>query len=499
MWTKPVFSWDLIIMIALKEILYKVSLRSSSGETDRLVSGICFDSRESEQDFLFVAVKGTQVDGHDYIPNAIKGGCKAIICEQSPESRLPDVTYVEVENSAKALGIIASNFYGNPSGELRVVAVTGTNGKTTIATLLFDLFRNLGYSVGLLSTIHNKINDEVIPATHTTPDAVQIQLLLKKMLNEGCVFVFMEASSHAIHQDRLSGVRLEGAIFSNITHDHLDYHGTFNDYIAAKKKLFDELPKSAFALVNVDDKRGMVMMQNTKASRRTYSLKTMADFKSKVISNTLDGLELDLDGQNVWFKLIGEFNAYNILSVYGAAVLMEEESHEVLMQLTTLNPVAGRFQRVFNPKITAIVDYAHTPDALENVLRTITSLRTGNEQVITVVGCGGDRDKAKRPEMAGIACKMSEKVVLTSDNPRTEDQDQIILDMEQGVPASKSNRVLKISDRREAIKTACMLANEGDIVLLAGKGHEDYQEVNGVRHHFDDREVLNEMLNTYYK
>ncbi|MEQ8476208.1 UDP-N-acetylmuramoyl-L-alanyl-D-glutamate--2,6-diaminopimelate ligase [Fulvivirga sp.] len=485
-------------MAELRDILYKVSLVSASGDMTRQISQVSFDSREVKKGALFVAVKGTQVDGHEYIANAIKSGAVAIVCQTLPEQVNEDVTYVAVKNSAEALGIVSSNFYGNPSSKLKLVGVTGTNGKTTVATLLFNLFQKLGYAAGLLSTIDNRIDGEVLPSMHTTPDALRLNELLANMVDKGCEYCFMEVSSHAIEQYRIAGVTFTGAIFSNISHDHLDYHKTFDAYIAAKKKLFDGLTSEAFALVNKDDKRGLIMLQNTKAAKKTYSLKSMTDFKAKLVSNTLQGLELEIDNKHVWFKLIGDFNAYNLLSVYAAAMLLGEDSDTVLTALSSLNGALGRFEQVDNNSdITAIVDYAHTPDALKNVLETIAEFRTGNEQVITVIGCGGNRDAAKRPLMASIACKLSDKVVFTTDNPRNEDPEQIINDMKQGVSPSDYKKTVVLMDREEAIKTACLLAKEKDIILVAGKGHEKYQEINGVKHPFDDKEVLGRMLNLF--
>jgi UDP-N-acetylmuramoyl-L-alanyl-D-glutamate--2,6-diaminopimelate ligase len=420
----------------------------------------------------------------------------AIICETFPEKMHEGITYIQTTNSAKALGLMADNFYGHPSSKLILIAVTGTNGKTTTVTLMHELFKGLGYNAGLISTVQNQINDNVIPATHTTPDAMQLNGLLHKMVTAGCSHVFMEASSHAIHQERMAGLQLSGAVFSNISHDHLDYHHTFDEYIKAKKKLFDELPDTAFALVNVDDKRGMVMLQNCKATKYTYSLKMMANFRAKVLSNALQGLELNIDQKDVWFRLIGYFNAYNLLAAFAVAQILEEDAVEVLTQLSQIEPKNGRFEQIPNSTgITAIVDYAHTPDALENVLNTIDNIRTGNEQVITVVGCGGNRDKDKRPLMAEIACRLSDRVILTSDNPRNEVPEEIINDMQKGVPISQVRKVTNLPDRREAIKLACSFAQKGDIILVAGKGHETYQEIKGVKHHFDDKEVVNEMLN----
>lgn len=482
-------------MPQLKDILYKVSLLSVSGTTDIPVQSICFDSRQVKSGDVFVAVKGTLSDGHDFISKAIAQGAVAIVGEQQPENWSSDIPFIQVSNSAKALGIMAANFYGNPSAKLQLVAITGTNGKTTTATLLFQLFRSMGYATGLLSTVHNQINEEVIPATHTTPDALALNQLLAEMVKKGVTHCFMEASSHAIVQERMAGLQLAGGVFTNITHDHLDYHKTFDEYIKAKKKLFDELPASAFALSNIDDKRGMVMMQNTKARKATYGLRSVCEFKGKVLSNTFQGLELEIDNTNVWFMLIGDFNAYNLLAAYSVASLLEEPQDEILTHLSTVKSAQGRFEIVEpGAEITGIVDYAHTPDALENVLKTIANIRTGNEKVITVVGCGGNRDKAKRPLMAEIASKWSDKVILTSDNPRDEDPETIIKEMQVGVSPSNFRKVLSITDRKEAIKTAVSLAQPGDIILVAGKGHEAYQEIKGIKHDFDDRKVLSELI-----
>jgi UDP-N-acetylmuramoyl-L-alanyl-D-glutamate--2,6-diaminopimelate ligase len=459
------------------------------------VKGICFDSRQVKPGFLFVALKGTQSDGHQYISKALSLGAVAIVCEVLPESVPDNVTFVTVKNSSQALGVIASNFYQNPSEKIKLTGVTGTNGKTTVATLLFKLFTSLGYKCGLISTVENLIVDQVIPSTHTTPDPIQLNELLKKMIENGCTHVFMEVSSHAIDQERIAGLKFVGAIFTNITHDHLDYHLTFENYIKAKKKYFDELGNDAFALVNADDRRGMVMLQNTKATKYSYGLKKVVDFKGKILTNSIEGLELDLAGKTVWFKLIGDFNAYNLLAAYGAAVLLGEDSDQVLVKLSSLKGAVGRFELVLpGSKKIAIVDYAHTPDALKNVLETIAQFRTGTEQVITVVGCGGNRDRAKRPLMASIACKLSDKVLLTSDNPRDEDPVAIIKEMQTGVTPTEVRKTLVIADREEAIKTACMMANEKDIILVAGKGHETYQEIKGVKYPFDDREVVERML-----
>ncbi len=483
-------------MKLLKDILFGVSLVEIHGDRDRKVTSMAFDSRKVDDGCLFIAMGGLNVDGHDYIDAAIEKGAVAIICETVPTNMAAETTYIQVNNSAAAMGIVAANFYDHPSKKLKLVGITGTNGKTTTATLLFQLFRQLGYKVGLLSTVENKIQDKVLPTKFTTPDALQLNELMSQMVAEGCTHCFMEVSSHALVQNRTSGIQFAGGVFTNISHDHLDYHKTFDEYIRAKKLLFDGLPKEAFALVNVDDRRGMIMLQNTKGDKNTYGLKSMADFKAKVLHNTLQGLELDIDGINAWFRLIGDFNAYNLLAVYATAVLLEEEKEDVLTTLSQMDGARGRFEQVMNTQdVLAIVDYAHTPDALENVLKTIDSLRTRQEKVITVVGAGGNRDKTKRPEMARIAADYSDKVILTSDNPRNEEPQDILNDMMVGIPKVAQRHTMMISDRREAIRTACNLAEAGDIILVAGKGHETYQEVNGVRNHFDDKEVLNEMLN----
>ena len=483
-------------MAILKDILYNVSIKAVAGDTAIDVKHIQFDSRKVKQGDLFVAVSGSQVDGHDYIDKALALGATAIICEKLPTALKENITYITTENSAGALGIVAGNYFNNPSRRLSLVGVTGTNGKTTTVTLLHKLFMGLGYKVGMLSTVENKINEEAITATHTTPDAIQLNELLARMVEAGCTHCFMEVSSHALVQHRASGLDFVGGVFTNISHDHLDYHKVFSEYINAKKLLFDNLSSKAFALVNADDKRGMVMLQNTKAHKNAYAIQHIAEFHAKVISNTIQGLELEIEHRNVWFKLIGKFNAYNLLCAYGAAVLMGEDQEEILTILSDLTTAPGRFEVVMNKaNVTAIVDYAHTPDALENVLKTIKAFRTGNENVITVVGCGGDRDVEKRPLMAGIACKFSDKVILTSDNPRGEEPEAIIKDMEKGVSPVHYKKKLSIADRREAIKTAVALATDSDIILVAGKGHETYQEIKGVRYDFDDRQVLGEMLN----
>ncbi|MBZ4190335.1 UDP-N-acetylmuramoyl-L-alanyl-D-glutamate--2,6-diaminopimelate ligase [Niabella beijingensis] len=479
----------------LQELLYKTKLQSVEGTTATEISAVTIDSRNVKPGSVFVAVKGG-MDGHQFIDNAVQNGAAAIVCETLPETRAAQVTYVQVADSAAAAGIIAHHFYGQPSTQLKLVGVTGTNGKTTIATLLYKLFSSLGFTCGLISTVQNHIGAEKLEATHTTPDAVSLNSLLAQMVAGGCQYAFMEVSSHAIHQHRIEGLEFAGGIFSNITHDHLDYHKTFDEYIRVKKTFFDQLPKEAFALTNVDDKRGVVMVQNTRAAIKTYSLRTTSDFKGKILDNSIMGLHMMVDEQEVHFRLIGEFNAYNLLAVYGAAVSLGQEKVAVLQTLSVLNGAAGRFDYIVSPKsnIIGIVDYAHTPDALLNVLATIKKLRKGFEQVITVVGCGGDRDKTKRPVMAEVACEYSDKVIFTSDNPRSEDPLVIIKDMEAGVPAGSRRKCISIADRKEAIKTAISLADESDIILIAGKGHETYQEIKGVRNHFDDRETVSELF-----
>ncbi len=467
-----------------------------NGNTDRTVKDVQLDSRKVGEGSLFIAIKGTTIDGHQYISRAIEQGAVAVICESLPESLQSHITYVQTGNSAAAAGQIAHNFYDQPSHKLKLVGVTGTNGKTTIATLLYKLFTCLGYSSGLISTVENIIAGEVVPSTHTTPDAVSLNALLKQMADRGCSHVFMEVSSHAVHQHRIAGLKFTGALFSNITHDHLDYHKTFDEYIKAKKTFFDSLSADAFAITNIDDKRGMVMLQNTAAKKYTYSLRTVADFKGKILENTLAGLVMDIAGQEVHFRLIGEFNAYNLLAVYGAAICLNEEKQQVLQCLSNVTGAEGRFDYMLSKRenIIGIVDYAHTPDALVNVLGTIKKLKKGHEQVITVVGCGGDRDKTKRPIMGEVACEHSDKVVFTSDNPRSEDPQQILQDMETGLNTAAKRKFISIPDRKQAIKTAVSMAKGEDIVLVAGKGHEKYQEIMGVKHHFDDKEVLQEMF-----
>ncbi len=485
-------------MKELRDILYKVHITSTSGDMAITIKGICFDSRKVKEGYLFIAVKGTQSDGHDYIERAVNTGAIAIIAERLPEAVSEKVTYVTVKDSAEGLGIIASNFYNNPSQKITLVGVTGTNGKTTVVTLLYKLFNSLGHRSGMLSTVVNKIVDKEIPSTHTTPDPIQLNELLIQMVEDQCEYCFMEVSSHAIDQERIAGLKFKGAIFTNITHDHLDYHKTFENYIKAKKKFFDGLSSDAFALVNADDKRGMVMLQNTKSRKQSFGLKKMVDYKGKIISNTIEGLEIEIANKSIWFKLIGDFNAYNLLAVYGASILLGKDSDEVLTHLSAMEGANGRFELIRpGSKITAIVDYAHTPDALKNVLETIAHFRTGTEQVITVFGCGGNRDKGKRPLMASIACRLSDKVVITSDNPRDEDPLDIIQDIKTGIGVSDMRKTLVMTDREEAIKTACMLAKEKDIILVAGKGHENYQEIKGVKYPFDDKEVLERMLKMF--
>ena len=483
-------------MKLLSDILYKTRLDEIVGSTNVAISSVTFDSRKVKKDSLFIATRGTASDGHHYIELAIESGAVAIVCEDLPEKLKENITYVKVLDSSASLGYIACNFYDNPSEKLKLVGITGTNGKTTTVTLLFNLFRGLGYSVGLLSTVENKINTTIIPSTHTTPDALALNELLSKMVEAGCQYAFMEVSSHAIIQHRITGLKFTGAGFSNITHDHLDYHKTFEEYIKAKKMFFDNLQDDAFALTNKDDRNGLVMLQNTKAKKYSYGLKSIADFKCRVIENHLNGLLLSIDNQEVWVKLIGSFNAYNVLVVYAISQLLKQDRVQVLTTLSNLNSVEGRFQYIKSKTgIVAIVDYAHTPDALKNVLETIKDIRTGNEQVITLAGCGGDRDAAKRPIMAQIACEYSNKVILTSDNPRSENPEDILNQMQAGINPVDAKKTLRISDRKEAIRTAVAFAKEGDIILIAGKGHEKYQEINGIKHPFDDFEIVKEIFN----
>jgi len=483
-------------MISLQQILYKVNIVSVAGSTDIEINDLQTDSRKVKPGTCFIAVKGTVTNGHSFINTAVANGASAVICEVLPGDINNDLPYIVVEDSSIAAGIMAHNFYGRLSEKISLVGVTGTNGKTTIATLLFKLFSSLGYKCGLLSTVQNQVTDKILPATHTTPDAITLNGLIADMVAAGCSHIFMEVSSHAIHQHRIAGLQFAGGIFSNISHDHLDYHKTFDEYIRVKKQFFDSLPSTAFALSNADDKRGAVMLQNTKAKKYLYSLKTMADFKGKIIENSLSGLVLLVNDIEVHCRLIGTFNAYNLLAVYGAAICMKEDKQDVLRILSSLTGAEGRFDYMVssNEKIIGIIDYAHTPDALLNVLATIKNLRQGEEKIITVVGCGGDRDKTKRPVMAEVACEYSEKVIFTSDNPRSEDPAEIIREMEHGVPIVARKKYISIVDRKEAIKTAVNLAQGKDIVLVAGKGHEKYQEIKGVKYDFDDRKVLSEMF-----
>ena len=480
----------------LQEILYKVAIRSVHGKLDVDVKNLQLDSRKVGMGSAFIAVKGVHTDGHHFIEAAAKAHPVTIICEQMPASLQGDITYIQVEDSAAASGLLAHNFFGQPSEKLKLLGVTGTNGKTTIVTLLYKLFTSLGYTCGMLSTVQNYIGSKILPATHTTPDPISLNELLSEMADAGCSHVFMETSSHAIHQHRIAGLRYAGGIFSNITHDHLDYHKTFDEYIRVKKLFFDGLPSSSFAITNTDDKRGEVMLQNTAAVKYTYSLKTIADFKGKILENNLTGLVMLINDQEVHFRLIGEFNAYNLLAVFGAAICLGEEKAEILRNLSVLSGAEGRFDYMISPieKIVGIVDYAHTPDALENVLSTIHKLRKNDERIITVVGCGGDRDKTKRPIMGEVACQLSDKVVFTSDNPRSEEAEAILKDMETGLNTASKRKFISISDRKEAIKTAVSLSLPSDIVLVAGKGHEKYQEIKGVKHPFDDKAILREIF-----
>lgn len=480
----------------LKELLHAIPVKQLEGPLDVDVLSICFDSRNVAEGTLFVAIRGVQTDGHLFVTTAAQQGASVIVLEELPSELASEVTYILVDDTSYVLGLLATNFYGDPSKELKLVGVTGTNGKTTIATLLFNLFEKLGYYVGLISTVENKIGDRIIPSTHTTPDPIALNKLLRDMVDDGCDYCFMEVSSHAVVQQRIAGLRFAGGIFTNISHDHLDFHGTFDNYIKAKKKFFDDLDRYAFALTNADDRNGSVMLQNTFAHKKTYGLKSMCDFKARVVESHFDGMLLTIDGHDVWVKLVGGFNAYNLLAVYGAAILLEQETVKVLTAMSEIQGAEGRFEVVRSRNdITGIVDYAHTPDAVENVLTTIRELRSGNQQIITVLGCGGDRDKTKRPDMAAVAVRMSDRVIITSDNPRTEDPLQIIRDMEAGVDAKDKKNVFTIAERQEAIRAACHLAQAGDIVLVAGKGHEKYQEIKGVRHHFDDKEILEQTFN----
>lgn len=486
-------------MKKLSFLLQHIGPHNLIGNAERTVEHITFDSRKVNAEHpntLFVAQRGTSVDGHNFIGKVIEQGGQIIVCETLPEEINDQITYIQVPNSDIALGKLASAFFDFPSQKLRLVGITGTNGKTTTVTLLYRLFRKMGFPTGLLSTIENRIEEIVIPSTHTTPDAVELNELLYRMVEAGCQYCFMEVSSHSICQHRIAGLQFTGGLFSNITHDHLDYHKTFAEYIKAKKMFFDELPEDAFALTNLDDKNGLVMVQNSKAKVHTYSLLKAADFKGVILDNDFTGLQMTVNGKEVFFNLCGKFNAYNLLAIYGTAALLDMDTDEVLQQMSGLGSAAGRFQLIRNNEgASAIVDYAHTPDALKNVLTTISDITQHSVQLITVVGCGGDRDKLKRPEMAAIACEYSDKVILTSDNPRTEKPEDILNDMLQGVSADQKRKVLVIENRREAIKTGCMLLQAGDVLLVAGKGHENYQEINHVKHHFDDTEEIKANFN----
>ena len=480
--------------------MYKVRLQSVNGTTDADIKDIQIDSRKISAGSVFVAITGEKVDGHNFINKAIEMGASSIVCQVMPSGFKEGITYIQVNNTHEAVAYMAHNFYDGPSKKIKLVGVTGTNGKTTIATLLFKLFTELGYKCGLVSTIQNQIAETIIPSTHTTPDAVSLNALLKQMADAGCTHVFMECSSHAIHQHRITGLYFTGALFSNITHDHLDYHKTFDEYIKVKKTFFDNLSEDAFAISNLDDKRGTVMLQNSSAKKYYYSLKQLADFKGKILENALTGLVMTVNDKEVHFRLIGEFNAYNLLAIYGAAICLDENSEEVLRILSMLSGAEGRFDYIIScEKIIGIIDYAHTPDALENVLLTIKKLRKGYEQVITVVGCGGERDKTKRPVMAQIACDYSNKAIFTSDNPRSEDPEEILRDMQAGLNSAAKRKSISIADRKEAIKAAVSFANKEDIILLAGKGHEKYQVINGEYQSFDDKEVLKEMFELLQK
>ncbi|MCG2610709.1 UDP-N-acetylmuramoyl-L-alanyl-D-glutamate--2,6-diaminopimelate ligase [Flavobacterium sp. SM15] len=479
----------------LNHILNKVAVEAVKGTTDVQINKIEFDSRKIVSKDAFVAIKGTVSDGHDFIEKALQLGATVVVCETLPNTIAEGITYIQVSDTTAALAFMAANFYENPSADLKLVGVTGTNGKTTIASLLYQLFKSAGYKVGLLSTVKILVDETEFKATHTTPDSLTINYYLREMVEEGCEFCFMEVSSHGIHQKRTEGLHFEGGIFTNLSHDHLDYHTSFAEYRDVKKSYFDNLPKTAFAITNIDDKNGAVMLQNTKAKKLTYALKSYADYRAQVLENQLSGLLMRINDQEVWVRLIGSFNAYNLLAIYATAVELGMESNEALRLLSQLESVSGRFQFIVSEsKITAIVDYAHTPDALENVLKTIADIRTKNEQLITVVGCGGDRDKTKRPIMAKIASEMSDKAIFTSDNPRSEQPQAIIEDMEKGVEAQNYKKTLSVVDRKQAIKTACQLAQSGDIILIAGKGHETYQEIQGVRHDFDDMKIVKELL-----
>ena len=479
----------------LNELLKNVEVLNILGNAEVEISGVNIDSRRIEAGHLFVAIPGTQTDGHKFIPKAIEQGAVAILCEFFPNRREPGITYIAVESTEDCVGEVATQFYGEPSKKLKLVGVTGTNGKTTIATLLYNMFRKMGHKCGLLSTVCNYIEDEIIPADHTTPDPIELNRLLSRMVEAGCEYAFMECSSHAIAQKRIGGLNFAGGIFTNLTRDHLDYHGTFENYRDAKKAFFDALDKEAFAVINADDKNGMVMVQNSKATVKTYSTRTMADFKAKIIECHFEGMYLDINGKEVGVQFIGKFNVSNLLAVYGTAIMLGKKPEDILVILSTLKSVNGRLEPIHSPEgYTAIVDYAHTPDALENVLNAIHEVLNGKGKVITVCGAGGNRDKGKRPLMAQEAVKQSDKVIITSDNPRFEEPEDIINDMLAGLDTKQMKKVVSIVDRREAIRTACMMAEKGDVILIAGKGHEDYQEIQGVKHHFDDKEVVKEIF-----
>lgn len=481
-------------MKILKEILRSIEIVNITGKQDINIEGLTLDSRKVKNGYLFAALTGVKSDGHDFINKAIENGAKAILCQNIPNEINNKVAYIQVKDSSYALGYLASAFYDYPSKKIKIIGITGTNGKTTTATLLYSMFNQTGLKSGLLSTVNNYIGEQKLKATHTTPDAITINYLLKQMIDNDCKYCFMEVSSHAMVQNRTSGIHFSGGVFTNITHDHLDYHQTFKDYIDAKKKFFDNLPKTAFALTNFDDKNGTVMLQNTKAEKTSYALKSFSDFKAKILESHFDGMLLNIDNKEVWTQFIGEFNAYNLLAVYAVACKLGINSDEALTLLSALKPVEGRFETVRLNGIFAIVDYAHTPDALENILKTINDIRTDTQNIITVIGTGGDRDKSKRPIMAKIAADYSNKVIFTSDNPRTENPETIIDDMFSGLDNNNISKALKISNRKEAIRTACMLCNKDDIILIAGKGHETYQEVNGIRYPFDDKEIVQEQL-----
>lgn len=482
-------------MINLKDILWKVAIEAVHGSTDVAIEKMEFDSRKVSENDVFIAIRGTISDGHEFIETAINKGAIAIICDVFPQIIVTGITYIKVNDTNKAMAVMAANYFDNPSKKLKLIGITGTNGKTTIASLLFQLFQKAGYKTGLLSTVKIVVDTNEYKATHTTPDSISINHYLNEMVNAGVEYCFMEVSSHGIHQKRTEGLHFTGGVFTNLSHDHLDYHATFSEYRDVKKSFFDHLPKTAFALSNIDDKNGSVMMQNTNARKLTYALKSYADYKAQILENQLSGLLLKINDNEVWVRLIGTFNAYNLLAIYGTAIELGLESLEILRLLSELESVSGRFQYIIsNGKITAIVDYAHTPDALENVLKTINDIRTKNEQLITVVGCGGDRDKTKRPIMANIASDLSDKIIITSDNPRTENPETIIEEMERGVAPQNYKKTVSIIDRKQAIKAACQLAQANDIILIAGKGHETYQEINGIRHDFDDMKMVKEML-----